>query len=69
LRPAWANSSQDPISKITRAKLTRGVAQVICQWEALSSNHSPTKKKKKKKRKKINPFFRNEEETKKFMNF
>jgi hypothetical protein len=26
LRPAWANSLQDPISKITRAKWTRGVA-------------------------------------------
>jgi hypothetical protein len=47
-RPAWANSSQDPISKITRAKWTEGVAQVI-QWEAQSSSPSPTKKKKKPK--------------------
>jgi hypothetical protein len=29
LRPAWANSSQDPISKITRAKWTGGVAQAM----------------------------------------
>jgi hypothetical protein len=29
LRPALANSLQDPIPKITRAKWTGGVAQVI----------------------------------------
>jgi hypothetical protein len=39
LRPAWANTSQDPISKITRAKWTRGVAEAI---ENLSSNPSCT---------------------------
>jgi hypothetical protein len=46
LRPAWANRSQDPISKITRAKCTGGVAQVVelllCKHEALSSKPSPT---------------------------
>jgi hypothetical protein len=49
-----ANSSQDPIFKITRAKWIGGVAQVVksllcenllCNQEALSSNASPTKKK------------------------
>jgi hypothetical protein len=39
---------QDTISKITRAKWTRGVTQVmehlLCKREALSSNSSPTKK-------------------------
>jgi hypothetical protein len=48
LRPAWANSSQDSISKITRAKWTRGVAQatkhLICKCETLSSNPTSTKK-------------------------
>jgi hypothetical protein len=29
LRPTWANSSQDPISKITRTKWTGGVAQTV----------------------------------------
>jgi hypothetical protein len=29
LKPAWANSSWDPISKITRAKGTGGVAQEV----------------------------------------
>jgi hypothetical protein len=54
LRPAWAKSSWDPISKITRAKLPRGVVQVVeylqhRHWEVLlNSNYSPTKKKKKK---------------------
>jgi hypothetical protein len=47
LRPAWANSSQDPMSKITTAKWTGGVAQAIkhlfCKRKALSSNPSPTK--------------------------
>jgi hypothetical protein len=42
-----------PISKITRAKWIRGVAQVVehlpCKHEALSSNSSPTHQKKKQK--------------------
>jgi hypothetical protein len=37
----------DPISEITRAKWTGGVAQVLecllCKHETLSSNSSPTK--------------------------
>jgi hypothetical protein len=49
-RPAWANSLWDPISKITRAKWTGGVAWAVeylfCKLKALSSNTSPTKKKK-----------------------
>jgi hypothetical protein len=44
-RPAQANSSRDPISKITRAKWAGGAAQVVelllCQ--VLSSNAGPTK--------------------------
>jgi hypothetical protein len=52
LRPAQANSSRDPISKITRAKWTGGTAQVVenllCKNEALSSTLMPSKKKKKK---------------------
>jgi hypothetical protein len=44
LRPAQANSSQDPISKITREKWTGGVAQAVeylyCKHKALSSNPS-----------------------------
>jgi hypothetical protein len=48
-RPARANSSQNRISKITREKWTRGVAQAVeclfCKHEALSSNPSPTKNK------------------------
>jgi hypothetical protein len=49
-RPAQANSLGDetPISKITRAKWTGSVAQVVekllCKHEALSSNSSLTKK-------------------------
>jgi hypothetical protein len=45
----------DPTSKITRAKWTRGGAQLVqhllCKSEALSSNqsHSPKKKKEKEK--------------------
>jgi hypothetical protein len=43
--------SQDLIYKITTAKWTGGVAQVVeclvCKYEVLSSNPSPTKKKKK----------------------
>jgi hypothetical protein len=47
-RPAPANNLRDPpIFKITTAKWTRGVAQVVesllCTYEALSSNSSPTK--------------------------
>jgi hypothetical protein len=52
LGSAWANSSSYPISKITRAKSTGGVAQVVqhllCKCEALSSNPVPLKKKKPK---------------------
>jgi hypothetical protein len=48
LRPAQANSSQDPISNITRAKWTVDVAQMVdllfCKCEALSSNTNSTKK-------------------------
>jgi hypothetical protein len=43
-----ANSSQDPISKITRAKWTEGEAQAVehllFKYEPLSSNPSPTNK-------------------------
>jgi hypothetical protein len=48
-RPAWANSSGDPISKITRPKWTGGVVQVVvllCKHKTLSSNLSPSKQKK-----------------------
>jgi hypothetical protein len=48
--PTQANSSQEPISKIT--KWTGGVAQVvelICKHETLSSNSSQKKEKKGKK--------------------
>jgi hypothetical protein len=42
LRSALANSSQDPISKITKAKWTGGVAQAVesllCKHEALQFN-------------------------------
>jgi hypothetical protein len=45
--------NETPISEITRAKWTGGVAQVVecmlCKHRALSTNPSPTKKKKKKK--------------------
>jgi hypothetical protein len=48
-RPGWANSSWDPISKITRTKWTGAVAQkvqhMLCKCKVLSSNPSPTKKK------------------------
>jgi hypothetical protein len=50
-RPSWANSSQNLIFKITRAKWTRSVAKVVeclpCKYKALSSNHSPTSQNKK----------------------
>jgi hypothetical protein len=46
-----ANSSRDPNSKITRAKWTGGVAQVVehllCKSKARNSKPSATKKKKK----------------------
>jgi hypothetical protein len=55
LRPAWANSSQDPISKITRAKWTGGVTQAVelllCKSKALSSNPSYQNNKKIKNKK------------------
>jgi hypothetical protein len=48
LRAAQANSLQDPISKIARAKWTRDVAQIVkcllCKCKALSSNPSLTEK-------------------------
>jgi hypothetical protein len=51
-RPAQAKSSQDPpISKITREKWTRGLAQVVehlvCKCKAQSSNSCPNKTNKK----------------------
>jgi hypothetical protein len=56
LRSAPANSSQDPISKITRAKWTGSMAQAVqhllCKCEALYSNPSPTKEKRKEKQNK-----------------
>jgi hypothetical protein len=46
---------REPISKITRAKWTGGVAQVVerllCKCEVLSSNSNLTKKKTKKRKK------------------
>jgi hypothetical protein len=59
LRSTWAN--KDPISKITGANCTGGLAQVagqlFCKHETLGSNPSPTRgvKKKKKRKKKENP--------------
>jgi hypothetical protein len=54
LRLAQASSSKDPISKISRAKWTGGVARAVesllCKHEALSSNSSPTKKNQKTKK-------------------
>jgi hypothetical protein len=46
-RPVQANSFWDPISKITKAKWTGGVTQVVEHSldKALSSNLSPTNKK------------------------
>jgi hypothetical protein len=44
LRPAWANSSWDPISKITRVKWTESVAQaeehMLWKHETMSSYHN-----------------------------
>jgi hypothetical protein len=49
LRLAWENSLWDPISKVTRARWTRGVAQTVehllCNSKTLSSNSSLIKKK------------------------
>jgi hypothetical protein len=49
VRIAQANSLQDPISKITRAKWTGGMPQAVehllCKCEALSSNPNPTHRK------------------------
>jgi hypothetical protein len=49
-KPARAKTLRYPISKITRAKWTRDVAQVVehllCKCKALSSNSNPTKRKK-----------------------
>jgi hypothetical protein len=54
LRTAQTKILQNLISKISRAKWTRGVAQVVkrllfecllCKYEALSPNPTPTKKK------------------------
>jgi hypothetical protein len=54
LRPTLANSSQDPIFKITRAEWTEGVAQVVehllCKPEALRANLTQSHQKKKKKK-------------------
>jgi hypothetical protein len=48
LKPSLANSSWDPTSKITRAKWSGNVAQVVeclwCRHEILSSNPNPTKR-------------------------
>jgi hypothetical protein len=49
-RSTPANSLWDPISKITRAKRTRGVAQAV--EHLLCKSEPPPKKKKKKERKK-----------------
>jgi hypothetical protein len=47
-KPAWANRSQDPISKIPSTKKAGRVAQVVkhlsSKHEDLSSNPSTTKK-------------------------
>jgi hypothetical protein len=52
LKPAWANSLQDPVLKITNTKRAGGVAHVVeclpSNPEALSSKPSTVKKKKKK---------------------
>jgi hypothetical protein len=48
-RPAWANSSRDPISKITGAKWPGTVKHLLCKHQPLSWNPSPTWKKKKGK--------------------
>jgi hypothetical protein len=53
LRPAWASSSGDSISKTIRAKWTGDMVQVVecllCKYKAQNSNHSPTKKQDKTK--------------------
>jgi hypothetical protein len=56
LKPVWANSSQDPISKMlsTKKKWTGGVAYVVehlpSKHEALNSSPNTTKKNKIKMR-------------------
>jgi hypothetical protein len=54
LRPARENSSQVPISKIKRAKWSRGVTQVVehlvCKHKALSSNSNATKQKRQRQK-------------------
>jgi hypothetical protein len=52
LKPAWANSSQDPISEKTQnKKRAGGVAQVVehlpSKYEAVSSSHNTDKNKQK----------------------
>jgi hypothetical protein len=46
----WQSAVRGPISKITRAKWTGDVAQVVkcllCKYEAINSNPGTTKKKK-----------------------
>jgi hypothetical protein len=51
LSSAQANSSQDPIFKIIRAKWTGGVVieYLLCRHEALTSNSNPIREKKKSK--------------------
>jgi hypothetical protein len=45
-RPAWGNSLQDTISKITRAKwakaMSHAVESLLCKCKVLSSNPSST---------------------------
>jgi hypothetical protein len=53
-KPAWANSSKDPISKKTYHK--KGLAEWL-QVKALNSSHSTAKKKKKKEIKNKNKLF------------
>jgi hypothetical protein len=56
VKSASENSLQDSISKISRAKWTRGmvhaVEYLLCKSEALSSNPSPTKNKQTNKKQK-----------------
>jgi hypothetical protein len=55
LRSAWENYSRESISKVTTAKWSGGVTQakdcLLCKYEALSSNASPTPPQKKKTKK------------------
>jgi hypothetical protein len=46
-RPVWINGSQDPISKITRAKWTGDAVEcLLCKYDVLSSNPNTTEKNK-----------------------